>query len=82
MGRPVVSTPAGVHGLDIVLARDFILVKTAEEMTAALHSLIANQNHCEELAANAYRTVRERHDWDRIAERQREIYRALLAEIE
>lgn len=82
MGRPVVSTPAGVNGLDLTPGHDFILVKTAEEMIAALSSLIANQNRCAELAANAYRTVRERYDWDRIAERQREIYNALLAEIE
>ncbi len=81
MGRPVVSAPAGVNGLDLAPDRDFLLAGSAEEMAAAVRSLIADPGRCEQLAANAWQTVRERYDWDRIAERQREIYETLLAEI-
>ncbi|HEX4621278.1 MAG TPA: glycosyltransferase, partial [Myxococcaceae bacterium] len=39
MGKAVVSTPAGVNGLDLTPGEDFLLVHTAAEMAAAIESL-------------------------------------------
>ena len=38
MGKAVVSTPAGVNGLDLTPGEDFVLVQTAQEMAAAIEN--------------------------------------------
>ena len=40
MGKAVVSTPAGVNGLDLTPGEDFVLVQTAAEMAAAIEKLL------------------------------------------
>jgi glycosyltransferase involved in cell wall biosynthesis len=78
-GRPVVATPAGVNGLDLVPGEDFVLVHTAAEMAAAIANLLASPADCHRLAAAARRRVEDRYGWDAIARRQSELYRELLA---
>ena len=78
-GRPVVSTLAGVNGLDLVAGRDFVLVHTAAEMAAAIEELLASPDQCRRLAAAGRRRMEEDYGWDEIARRQSELYRALMA---
>jgi glycosyltransferase involved in cell wall biosynthesis len=77
-GRPVVSTPAGVNGLDLVPGEDFILVHTAAEMAAAIGNLLASPAECHRLAAAGRRRVEASYGWDEIAPRQTELYRDLM----
>jgi glycosyltransferase involved in cell wall biosynthesis len=78
-GRPVVATPAGVNGLDLVPGEDFILVHTAAEMAAAIEKLLASPAECHRLAAAGRRRVEDRYGWDEIARRQTELYREVMA---
>jgi glycosyltransferase involved in cell wall biosynthesis len=78
-GRPVVATPAGVNGLDLVPGEDFILVHTAGEMAAAIGKLLASPDDCHRLAAAGRRRVEDRYGWDEIARRQTELYREVMA---
>ena len=78
-GRPVVATPAGVNGLDLVPGEDFILVHTAGEMAAAIEKLLASPAECHRLAAAGRRRVEDRYGWDEIARRQTELYREVMA---
>ncbi len=41
MGKAVISTPAGVNGIDLAPGEDFVLVRTASEMAAAIENLLA-----------------------------------------
>jgi glycosyltransferase involved in cell wall biosynthesis len=77
-GRPVVSTPAGVNGLDLTPGRDFVLVHTGAEMAAAIAELFASPDECRRLAAAGRRLVEESYGWDEIARRQSELYCALI----
>jgi glycosyltransferase involved in cell wall biosynthesis len=77
-GRPVVSTPAGVNGLDLTPGRDFVLVRTAAEMAAAITELFASPDECRRLAVAGRRRVEESYGWDEIARRQSELYCALI----
>ena len=77
-GRPVVSTPAGVNGLDLEPGRDFILVHTGAEMAEAIAKLFASPDECRRLAAAGRRRVEESYGWDEIARKQTELYRALI----
>jgi glycosyltransferase involved in cell wall biosynthesis len=78
-GRPVVSTPAGVNGLDLVPDRDFVLVRTGAEMADAVARLFASPNECRRLAAAGRKRVEEAYGWDEIARRQTVLYRELTA---
>lgn len=77
-GRPVVSTPAGVNGLDLLPGRDFLLVHTGAEMADAIARLFASPEECRRLAEAGRRRVEESYGWDEIARRQSELYCALI----
>jgi glycosyltransferase involved in cell wall biosynthesis len=80
MGKAVVSTPAGVNGLDLAPGDDFMLVHTAQEMAAAIENLLEapfDRGHIEK-AARA--RVERDYSWDTIARAQSELYRALIAD--
>jgi glycosyltransferase involved in cell wall biosynthesis len=78
-GRPVVSTPAGVNGLDLVAGEEFVLVHNAAEMAEAIERLLASPEECRRLAAAGRRRVEESYGWDEIARRQTELYREVMA---
>ena len=79
MGKAVVSTPAGINGLDLQPGRDVIVARTAEEMARAIAGLIENPNLRQSLEREARCTVERDFDWDTIAERQKELYSRLTA---
>jgi glycosyltransferase involved in cell wall biosynthesis len=76
-GRPVVSTPAGVNGLELTPGTDFVLVHTGGEMAEAIEGLFQSPEECARLAAAARKRVEQSFGWDAIARRQDELYRKL-----
>ena len=77
MGRAIVSTPAGVNGLDLQPGTDFVLAQTAEEMAAAIESLLRDPDHRRRIESSARRRVEQSFGWDQIARRQARLYREL-----
>jgi glycosyltransferase involved in cell wall biosynthesis len=80
MGKTVVSTPAGVNGLDLIPGQDFVLVHTAQEMAAAIENLLAAPAERARIEAAARARVERDYGWDTIARSQSALYRELLAE--
>lgn len=78
MGKAVVSTRAGVHGLDLTPGADFALGETPEEFAAALDQLLDDAARRAVIERQARRTVEARFAWERIAEEQSALYRRLL----
>jgi len=76
MGKAIVSTPAGVNGLDVAPGEDFVLVRDDAEMARAIERLLATPSEIQRLEAAARRRA-ELYGWDRIARRQAELYREL-----
>ncbi len=79
MGKAIVSTSAGVNGLDLTTGHDFLLAETAEEFARAIESLFASPEECARLGAAARRRVERQYNWDSIALAQSALYRELLA---
>jgi glycosyltransferase involved in cell wall biosynthesis len=77
MGKAIVSTPAGINGLDLNPGADVIVVQTGPEMARAILDLFDDPLARKRIESEARRTVERDFDWDRIAARQAEIYRAL-----
>jgi glycosyltransferase involved in cell wall biosynthesis len=78
MGKAIVSTPAGVHGLDLEPGHDVVVAATAEEFAAAVRSLLLDPERRRTLERQARATVERLYGWDAIARRQAELYRDLL----
>lgn len=79
MGKAIVSTPEGVHGLDLVAGEDFALVDGAEQMAAEIHRLREDGDARRRMERSARAAVEARYSWDGIAQRQDELYRTLRA---
>ncbi|MCC6858087.1 MAG: glycosyltransferase [Bryobacterales bacterium] len=77
MGKAIVSTPAGINGLDLEGGRDLLVTVTGEEMAAAIRGLIENPEARRELERQARRTAETRYGWDAMARLQRETYASL-----
>ena len=78
MAKPIVSTRAGVNGLDVAAAEDFLLAETAEEFAAAVQRLLTDRHARKSLGANARRRVEREYDWDAIARTQAKVYDELI----
>ncbi|MBV9507268.1 MAG: glycosyltransferase [Acidobacteriia bacterium] len=78
MGKAVVSTPAGVNGLDLLPGDDFLLVRTAAEMVEAVRDLLSDPAKRHRIEAAARRRVERTYDWDAIARQQTNLYREIL----
>ncbi len=79
MGKVVVSTPAGVNGLDLSPGEDFILAPNAAVMAEAIEGVLAEPAKRQRLGAAARRRVEREFGWDQIARRQADLYRELMA---
>ena len=79
MGKAVVSTPAGVNGLDLTPGEDFLLVHTAKEMAAAIENLLAAPADRARIETAARARVERDYSWDAIARAQSALYRELLS---
>jgi glycosyltransferase involved in cell wall biosynthesis len=78
MGKAVVSTPAGVNGLDLAPGEDFVLVRTAREMADAIEKLLAEPAGRARIEAAARARVERNYSWDSIARAQSALYRELM----
>ena len=78
MGKAIVSTPAGVNGLDLTPGEDVVVVNTGPEMAAAIRHLIENPETRRALESHTRKTVERRFNWDEIAEEQARLYSELL----
>ena len=80
MGKAIVSTPAGINGLDrLENGRDVVVVNTGEEMAAAIVELVREPARRRGLETQARRTAEQHYSWDRIADEQSAMYRELMA---
>ena len=68
LGTPVVATPKGAEGLDLIPGRDLLIAEQPAEFAQAVLSLLANPELRETLRHNGRKTVEARYDFARIGE--------------
>jgi GT2 family glycosyltransferase/glycosyltransferase involved in cell wall biosynthesis len=78
-GRVVVSTPAGVNGLDVSPGRDVVVTGSAAEMAERIVALSSDGKAREAIESHARETA-VRYDWGEIGRSQAELYRTLAKE--
>src|SRR5262249_35204328 len=74
MGKAIVSTPAGINGLELEPGVDVVVAESAERFAGAIRELIADPARRRALEQQARRTAERRFDWDAIAERQEKLW--------
>jgi glycosyltransferase involved in cell wall biosynthesis len=79
MGRAIVSTPAGVNGLDVSPGQDVIVTESGAEMAEKIVSLSADPEGRKAIASRARRTAL-RYDWREIARAQATLCETLTKE--
>jgi glycosyltransferase involved in cell wall biosynthesis len=78
MGKAIVSTSAGINGLDELRnGHDLIVEDDPARMAAAISKLFGAQRLRETLGRKARETAEDVYSWDVIAKKQRELYEAL-----
>ena len=77
MRKAIVTTPAGINGLDLKDGRDVLIANTGAEMAIAIERLIDNPGERKALEHSARRTAEEQYGWDRIGRAQADLYRTL-----
>jgi polysaccharide biosynthesis protein PslH len=68
-GLPVVSTRVGAEGLHLENGRHLTVVEGVEDMASALAAAIRAPEQARRMAEEGRRLVRERYDWDVLADR-------------
>jgi glycosyltransferase involved in cell wall biosynthesis len=79
MGKAIVSTPAGINGLDLQAGKDVIVASTAAQMVQSISELLDNPAKRGTIERQARMTVERRFDWDVIAGQQKRLYEELMA---
>ncbi len=77
MGRAIVSTPAGINGLDLISGRDLLVAATGTAMASAIAGLIRDPASRRILELAARETAVREYSWDAIALEQLKLYSAL-----
>jgi len=78
MGKAIVSTEAGIHGLELQRGADVVVTDSAEAMAAAITHLLNAPPERTMLEAHARQTVERVYGWDAIARDQKKLYESLL----
>jgi glycosyltransferase involved in cell wall biosynthesis len=78
MAKAVVSTVAGINGLNLERGKDVIVAGTPEALAQAITRLLNSPEERRALEAQARRTVELRYGWDAIAREQARLYSSLL----
>jgi len=76
MGRVVVSTPAGVNGIEVSPGRDVVVTESAAEMAERIVALSSDGKAREAIESHARETA-ARYDWREIGRSQAELYETL-----
>lgn len=78
MGKAIVSTPAGIHGLEVTPGEELLVASGAREFATAIRCLVNDPALRRRLECRARARVERDYGWDAIAERQKQLYQELM----
>lgn len=73
-GIPVVTTPVGAQGLDVVDGKDMYINSTSQEMAESVVKLLSDERKYRNMVLNARKVVDTKYNWETIANRLSKIY--------
>jgi glycosyltransferase involved in cell wall biosynthesis len=80
MGKPLVSTPLGVQGIDVIDGRHVSLADEPEAFARAVLDLLADPDRQARYRNDARALVEREHDWPTITDRLEDFYETVIAD--
>jgi GT2 family glycosyltransferase/glycosyltransferase involved in cell wall biosynthesis len=80
MGKAIVSTPAGVNGLDVLGGEDVVIASDPQAMAEAILELLRDPARRHGLEQRARCTAERHYGWEAIGSRQERLYREVGGE--
>jgi GT2 family glycosyltransferase/glycosyltransferase involved in cell wall biosynthesis len=77
MRKAIVTTPAGINGLDLTHNQEVLIATTGAAMAEAIERLIDNRGERHALERRARQTAERKYGWEQIGLVQAELYRTL-----
>jgi glycosyltransferase involved in cell wall biosynthesis len=77
MGKAIVSTESGIHGLELEHGKDVMVATSGVAMADAIARLLDHPEERVALERRARDTAERLYDWDAIAELQKVLYEGL-----
>lgn len=77
MGKAIVATTPGIHGLELEPGQDLVIANSGEEMALAIIRLLEHPRERVALERMARATAERVYGWDAIAELQKELWDSL-----
>ncbi len=80
LGRPVVSTPIGCEGLDVIDGQHLLISADSEQFAEKTARLLTDPQLYQRISTRGRQLVEDRYDWDRVAGHLLEVYAELLGQ--
>jgi len=78
MGKAVVSTSVGCEGIDVENGRNICIANTEKEFAERIIELLEDESKRKELGEKGLNLIRQKYQWERIAERIEDEYKEVL----
>jgi len=73
-GLPIVSSATGIAGLDLQAGKEVLLAETVEEFVDRIVEILKKPAEFKQIQKNAYYLVREKYNWQKIAQNLERVY--------
>lgn len=81
MGKPLVSTPLGVQGIDVTDGHHASITEEPADFAGAVLELLADPERQTRYRRNARELIEREHDWPTIARRLEDFYETVIADV-
>jgi polysaccharide biosynthesis protein PslH len=78
MGKPVITSSEGIHGIDVTPGKDILIANSKEEFAAQIFELLSNEKLRATIGMNAKKLMKDDYSWEKMTDRLNEIFESIL----
>ena len=79
MGKPVVTSSAGIHGINVTPGENIIIADNPEEFARRVIELLNNEELRNRIGANARKLMEEEYSWERMTDMLNEVLKKAVS---
>lgn len=78
MGKSVITTSEGIHGIDVTPGKDIIIADDPKEFVRRVIELLSDKELREKIGANARKLMEEEYSWEKMTDKLNHIFRKVI----
>lgn len=78
MGKPVVTSSEGVHGIDVTPEENIIIAEDPEEFARRIIELLNDEQLREKIGVNARKLMEEKYSWEKMTDMLNEVFQKVV----